>query len=371
MRTFNGAVWVLLGLACVAGTSAWCAEKPAGRWRDVSVDDYRAHLRELTGLTAVCAKARDLKSCDPTLVGEDDRIPLNTAPDASGRGLAEHRTIRYGWLRVLFSRAEETDDAPQQTVALGPQGGAGGNAALKPRTTSELLADAQARLAYDLAQASGTPAPLPQHAQEQATMQQVLAQREFRDLKKPDARDTLLERFVNWLNRLFDNFGKLQMHSKWLGWTLTYGFLAGLGVTLIVVLLRLERRWRVRLIPDSVDPAPGAASARDWQLWLADARKAAAAGRWREGIHFLYWAAISRLESKRLWPADRARTPREYLALVAGDDARRVPLAALTGDFERIWYGGRAAGERDYRRAEEVAAGLMGTATIDGQGAWR
>jgi hypothetical protein len=70
-------------------------------------------------------------------------------------------------------------------------------------------------------------------------------------------------------------------------------------------------------------PCPGAASAREWQLWLEDARKAAAAGQWREAIHFVYWAAISRLESRRLWPADRARTPREYLALVAPEDPRR------------------------------------------------
>ena len=105
--------------------------------------------------------------------------------------------------------------------------------------------------------------------------------------------------------------------------------------------------------------AAAAASARDWQLWLEDARRAAAAGNWREAIHFLYWAAISRLESKRLWPADRARTPREYLALVAPEDPRKAGLATLTGSFERIWYGGRPAAETDYRRAEAIAAALI------------
>ena len=110
-------------------------------------------------------------------------------------------------------------------------------------------------------------------------------------------------------------------------------------------------------------PAAGAASARDWQLWLEDARRAAAAGLWREAIHFVYWASISRLESRRLWPADRARTPREYLALVAPEDPRKAGLARLTGSFELTWYGGRAAGERDYRQAEELAKGLIaGTA---------
>jgi hypothetical protein len=112
-------------------------------------------------------------------------------------------------------------------------------------------------------------------------------------------------------------------------------------------------------VPASDRTAPEAASARDWQLWLADARKAAAAGLWREAIHFVYWAAISRLESKRLWPADRARTPREYLALMAPEDPRRGGLVSLTGSFERTWYGGREAGESDYRKAEALAASLI------------
>lgn len=352
-------------LACLAGPAA---RADAGRWRDVSVGEYRDHLKELSRLTAACAKGRDLKTCDPTLVGEDDRIPLNTAPDALGTGLEEHRVIRYGWLRVLFSRAQEPDDAPKEAVSFGAQGGAGGSAPLKPRTTSELLQDAQERLKQDLAQASGAAATEPDHARDRSAMQQVLDGKEFRNLKKPEPGETLWERLARWLDKFFSRFGKLRTHSRWIGWVLTYGFLAGIGVGLIVALLRLERRWRVRLVPESDGPAVGAASARDWQLWLADARAAAAARRWREAIHFLYWAAISRLESKRLWPADRARTPREYLALVAGDDPRRKGLATLTGDFERFWYGGRAAGEGDYRRAEGVAGELIGSGTREAAG---
>jgi hypothetical protein len=113
---------------------------------------------------------------------------------------------------------------------------------------------------------------------------------------------------------------------------------------------------------------PGAASAIHWQLWLEDARRAAAAGQWREAIHFLYWAAISRLESKRLWPADRARTPREYLALVAPEDPRQPGLASLTGSFERVWYGGRDAAESDYQRAEQIATALISGAAASAQG---
>jgi len=51
--------------------------------------------------------------------------------------------------------------------------------------------------------------------------------------------------------------------------------------------------------------------------------------------------------------------PREYLALVAAGDPRKAPLATLTGSFERFWYGGRAAEESDYRKAEALATGLI------------
>jgi hypothetical protein len=73
--------------------------------------------------------------------------------------------------------------------------------------------------------------------------------------------------------------------------------------------------------------------------------------RWREAVHHVYWAAISRLESSGLWPADRARTPREYLRLLRADHSLQTDLRGLTRSFERIWYGHRPAGEQQYREA--------------------
>jgi hypothetical protein len=189
-------------------------------------------------------------------------------------------------------------------------------------------------------------------------MQQVLAEPEFRDLQ-PSVRDSVLEKFGNWLNRLFESAANLKARSAWVGRALVWGFILAVCVALVWSLLRLERRWRVQLTPDLDRPAPGAASARDWQLWLEDARSSASSGQWREAIHFLYWAAISRLESRRLWPADRARTPREYLALVASEDPRKPGLSQLTSTFERFWYGGRNAGECDYKKAEALASTLI------------
>ena len=339
-------------------------DHPTGHFQDVSLDEYRHHLMALITLTQACAKARNLKACDPTLVGPDDHVPVNSAPDALGRGLAERRIIRYGWLRILFSRAEEPDKAQEAPKTKSEQSDPAHTA--PPRTTSQLLEDAQTRLAQDLDQAGADSTPLPQHTAERNTLNQVLTGREFRNLKQPDSRDSLLERFGNWLNHVFSNVDKLRAKSAWIGKALIWGFVLAVGVTLAWFLLRLERRWRVRLVPESDGPNPGAASARDWQLWLEDARRAAAAGLWREAIHFVYWASISRLESRRLWPADRTRTPREYLALVALDDPRQPRLASLTRSFEHTWYGGRAAAESDYRRAEDLANDLISGSTLSG-----
>ena len=328
---------------------------PSGRWRDASLDDYRTHLSELTALVEACAKARNPANCDPLLVGPDDRVPLGAGANA------ERRLVRYGWLRVLLSKAQEPDE-PQAKPASGQQNSpAESGAQLVPFTTSQLLQEAQTRLAGDLAQAgalaAAAPAPASAYTQVRGVMKQVLAGAEFRNLQQPTVRDTVMEKLGNWLNSLFESASRLRARAPWVGRVIVWGFILAVCIGLIWGLLQLERRWRVRLVPLNEGPAPGAASARDWQLWLKDARRAAAEGRWREAIHFVYWASISRLESRRLWPADRARTPREYLALVAPEDPRRAGLAQLTGSFERTWYGGRPAGERDYRQAEELAQG--------------
>lgn len=347
------AAGAVIGLPAHAGEPDAAPSRPVGRWQDASLDDYRKHLLVLQGLTRECAKGRNVKTCDPTLVGPDDRVPLSASANA------ERRIVRYGWLRILFSHAEEPDKTQE---APGPQKAR--NLSKEPvrptqPTTSELLQDALARLTRDLEEATHGPSVPGAHDQERAVMRQVLAGREFRDLKQPTGRDTALERLSNWLNHVFANIDKLRARSAWVGRALIWGFFLAVGTGLAWGLMRMERRWRIRLVPMSDVPAPDAASARDWQLWMADARQAAASGLWREAIHFIYWAAISRLESKRLWPADRARTPREYLALVAPEDPRRDKLAALTRSFERTWYGGREAGEDDYRAAEALAAELI------------
>jgi hypothetical protein len=375
IRSAFGAVALLALLAATARADSPLAKSPpptsSAKPRDASLDEYKEHLTALTALVEACAKARDVETCDPTLVGQDDNIPLEMAGGAqagnaqSGNaGLGEtqsgktgaRRLIRYGWLRVLISEAQDKDVvAPEAKKGAVPDG-------VRPpkATTSQLLLQAETRLAEDLAESDNPPAAPGAHDEQRAVMKQVLAGRDFRNLVGETEEESALEKFGNWLDKFFSNASKWSARSALVGRLIVWGFILAVCVGLIWGLIQIERRWRVRLVPDSDRPAPGAASARDWQLWLEDARRAAAAGLWREAIHFVYWSAISRLESKRLWPADRARTPREYLALVGPEDERKTPLTALTRSFERVWYGGRPAGEQEYRRAEEIANGLIG-----------
>jgi hypothetical protein len=333
----------------------------AGSSHDASLDEYRKHLQNLTTLVEACAKARDTKTCDPALVGADDRVLL-TANN-------ERRLVRYGWLRVLLTKAQEKDKDAGKPQAK-PAGGAQSDEnALPPSpTTTELLQAAEDRLAQDLAQTNSATAAAQDHTLQREAMKQVLAGRDFRDIDQPTVKNTLLEKLGNWLNKLFESAAHLSAHAAWVGQVIVWGFILAVCLGLAWGLLQLERRWRMRPAPESGSFSTGAVSAREWQLWMEDARNAAAAGEWREAIHFLYWAAISRLESRRLWPADRARTPREYLALVAPEDPRRAGLATLTGSFERTWYGGRAAAERDYRKAEELASALISGSGASGGG---
>lgn len=239
---------VLLAPRLLADGNAAQHTRPTGRWRDATLEDYQEHVSALAILTRACAKSRDLKTCDPTLVGPDDRVTLSTG--------VEPRLQRYGWLRVLFSHAEEPDKADAAPHSQKPAPSPGEMTLPPPPTTSQLLDEAQVRLAHDLAQAKSAPHPSPTYADERAAMRQVLAGREFRSLEQSSEEDSALERFGNWLNRIFASVGKLRAHSAWIGRALVCGFIAIVGVALAWGLMQLERRWRVRLVPAAGRPLP-------------------------------------------------------------------------------------------------------------------
>jgi Domain of unknown function (DUF4129) len=330
-------------------------------WRASTMEEYRQHLAKLGTLVEACARARNKQVCNPKEVGPDDRVPWTV------KGHAEQRRIRLAWLRILLLSAQAPDKPDADFEARKKEAEKKGEG-FTVASTGDLLKDAEDRLKDDAEESEGGGTKPADWAAERSMLSRVLAGKEFSGLQGETASDEFLEKLSRWLNKMFAGASKLRITAPWLGRAIVVGFVVLVCVGLAWGLLQFERRWRLRLVPEGDGAAAVAPSARDWQKWLEDARRAAAEGRWREAIHFVYWAAIARLEQKRLWPADRARTPREYLALVAEEDSRKPGLRQLTRSFERTWYGGRAANQGEYESAEALAAALMGQGAGSGAG---
>lgn len=364
--------------ACPAITLA--AELPASSpvQSGVSLNNYQARLQSLDQIVASCQRAMTPANCQSDQVGPDLQLSLP----------AGTRQIRFAWLRDLLNRAakgQAAKDKPAKSTdasSLSERQAAsdakpGSSTPTQPKleftppTLTQQLEDARQRLAADSQSAAqlaaqqppagsnsaATPAASP--SRERQTLAQILAAKEYHPaVAGPSLRQRLLEKIGNWLDRIIGGLQRAGFRSKWIGRAAEIGFIVLVCVALAWLFIRLERQGRLSAASIGSWPASDAASARDWQLWLEDARTAASQGAWRDAIHLLYWASISRLESNGLWPADRARTPREYLALVSPESAQRTGLANLTRSFERTWYGGRTAAEADFRNAEQFAAEL-------------
>jgi hypothetical protein len=352
-------VLALLALAAAARPTPAQAFGADAGWRDVSMAEYRLHLEDLDGVVVNCQTQRRIRSaapaktapasddaCDPARIGPDDRVHGLASGDALPR------EVRYDWLRSVLGRAENKG-AQAKPIAIG----AATDAKNHQLGVDALLAEARQRLQEDAKQAESTPEASPSYAGERKSLNAILAQKVYQGVTQVSARERFVEWLYNVLDKILSGFFRFGSRSPWIAFTLRALLLVAICTALIWFLVRIERRSRVRLVPDDA-PAPGAPSAREWQLWLEDAHAMAARGLWRDAIHFIYWASIARLESKRLWPADRARTPREYLRLMAASDPRQPSLTALTRSFERTWYGGRAAESDDFHAALELAAAL-------------
>jgi hypothetical protein len=320
-------------------------------FKDVGAADLKQHLGNLETVAQACRKARNATACNASLVGPDDRLGWTAG------AVKESREIRYDWLRDLLDRAGKKESAAPKTSLAIPRESV---IAQKPPTVDELLGAAIDRLNDEQRQVDALIAgsqAAGDVAGERKKLAEILSRRPYKGVEENPVRSRFWEWVDNVTNRLIGKLAGFGGKAWWLPWLLAGLMILGALIGLVWSLIQIERRSRIRLIPETKG-MNGAPSAREWQLWLKDAQDAAAGGLWREAIHFLYWAAISRLESRRLWPADRARTPREYLLLLPKTDPRRDNLTTLTRSFERTWYGGREAALTDYEAARTLAAGL-------------
>ncbi len=109
-------------------------------------------------------------------------------------------------------------------------------------------------------------------------------------------------------------------------------------------------------------PAAGAAGPpvrRDPEAWLADARKWAAEGRFRDALRCLLFASMERLHRARLIDFERARTNREVLRRFLGTEEARGAFTQLVSAFDGAMYGGRPFGARQWEESESVARRLL------------
>jgi uncharacterized protein DUF4129 len=193
--------------------------------------------------------------------------------------------------------------------------------------------------------------PPADRATARARLLQILDDREFQGVHGPTWRDRLRQRILQIVQTLLERLARSSMIPT-LSDILVYVLVA---IAVIVLALWAYRSLREDARTQSIVPERMAVSARAWQVWLADAQKAAARGDWREAIHLSYWCGVSFLEARGAWAPDRARTPREYLRLLAPSSEHRTALTSLTRNFELVWYG---TDQADASRFGEAVANL-------------
>ncbi len=294
----------------------------------VSLEDYRNRLQRLRLLAENCSRQASTATCAPSLVGPDLLVELPSG----------ERSVQLAWLRSVMraaSGAASVKDPKAKDAAL--------------KNAADGLRDAIARLDQDLAEQPGSGKDGRDVAPERATLKAILASGNYAEEVPPSLFERLRDEFLEWLQRRLNSVGASQASQ----------LLANLFmISLIAVACGAMLWWFARkvqnqrmILPLGYAPHPSAPSSQDWQQWLTQARAFAAERHWREAIHHVYWSAISCLESRGLWPADRARTPREYLGLLTARPEKHADLDALTRSFERTWYGDQTAGQAQFDQA--------------------
>jgi hypothetical protein len=308
-----------------------CAAPSAPQPR--SVAEYRAHLTALDALIAQCQQHIDRSHCSADAVGPDDIV---TASEP-----AVPRLIRYTWLRQTLERI--------------------GTHTIRAADAGPLLKDAAQRIQLEESEAPGASSPIRPaisgRAAERTALAAVLERAEFRHADR-SLTERVLEAVAIWINRRLAGLAEYSSHRRWLALLLEWGLVALACLGLAYWFVRQTRRAR-GLQPESASRVENAPAMRSWQRLRQEAEDAARQQRWRDAVRGYYWATIARFESRGQWPADRARTPREYLRLILPGHAHHDDLRLLTRRFESCWYGSDTATQRDCDAARQLFERLV------------
>lgn len=178
-----------------------------------------------------------------------------------------------------------------------------------------------------------------QPAQARAILHEILETPEFARTTAPSLTSRMASRIRAWLRDLLERTGlgagTGQIVATALAWAVAILVVAGL----LVLIVRGRRRLR-GAAPQGIEATDLRQSSR---AWVDRAQQALAAGDARNAVRCAHMAVVLRFEEQGLWHRDQARTPREYVRLLPVADRRRAPFDELTREFERSWYGTRAA----------------------------
>lgn len=187
--------------------------------------------------------------------------------------------------------------------------------------------------------AGAQPASQPPVTEARAVIREILATPEFTRRADVPLASQVVERVRAWLREMLDRAGVGPGAGQAVVETGAW-ILATLAVVGLVVLV-IRRRWRMDGPLPLMDTAPRRSESS--RQWVALTEQALASGDARLAIRYAHMAVIRRFEEQGVWRVDDARTPREYLRLLPVADGRREILRQLSAEFERSWYGVRAA----------------------------
>jgi hypothetical protein len=296
-----------------------------------SHEEYRDHLNSLATLIEQCRQHIDASHCSADAVGPDDIV---TATEQAGP-----RRISYDWLRGPLELA--------------------GSRKISPEDAGPLLQAAAQRIQLEQSETPGSSAKstAASRAAERTALTAILGRAEFRHADR-SLTQRVLETVALWINRRLAGLAEYSSHRRWLGLLLEWGLAALACLALAYWFLRQTRRAR-GLQAQKVSRAENTPAMRHWERLRQEAEQAAQQQRWRDAVRSYYWATIARFESRGQWPADQARTPREYLRLVMSGHPKHDDLRLLTRRFEACWYGSDTATQLDCDTARRLFERLV------------
>lgn len=198
-------------------------------------------------------------------------------------------------------------------------------------------------------------------AKVQATLEEILRRKEFQGARGPSASEILMSRISRWLAEKLGRLLSMLHLGARTGNILVWSIIA----LAFLALCYMTWKWILGWQPGQAAQPAAPSAASDARQWIQEAVAAAERGDYRAALHCAYWGAIARLEDLGRLSRDRARTPRESLRLLETQPGDHRLLHALTGIFERVWYGYRAASESDWAGAKELLEkiGCLGAST--------